>query len=160
MARHAGFTLLEMLVTLVVIAISLSAVTLAFKPDPRRPLAREAERLALLLEQARAESSLSGAALAWVWRADGYAFVRREINDQGIQWVAVANDELFRDYHLPDGARLSGVSADGRPLGEGERVRLDDDGVQDLAIDMTLDSAKARLRSARQGEGIDVEAGG
>jgi general secretion pathway protein H len=146
-----GFTLLEMLVALVVVAIGLATATIALKPDPRRPLALEAERLALLFEQAREESQLSGTPLGWQWRPDGYAFLRRELSDNGAQWLAVVDDDLFREHALPPEASIRAVRADGRPLAPGERVALGGEGAQILEVELTLDSARARVEAMPDG---------
>lgn len=155
-SRNRGFTLLEMLVALVVIAIGLSVATIALKPDPRRPLAQEAERLALLFEQAREESRLSGTPLAWQWRDDGYVFLRRELTDRGAEWRAVVADELFRERRLSHAARILAVRADGRTVSPGERVALYDEGAQTIAVDLALEGTRAHIESARDGRGYEV----
>lgn len=136
-----------MLVALVVVGIGLSAVALSFRPDPRRPLALEADRLAVLIEQAREESRLGGMPLAWEWRAEGYTFLRRELSDQGPLWLPITGDDIFRPRDLGAGARIVDVVVDGRPLAEGERVPLHDDGMQSLRLRMALEGARAELVS-------------
>lgn len=64
--RQGGFTLLELLVVVAVIALASSIVALAL-PDPRAArLEREAMRLSMLLEGARAQSRALGVAVDWV----------------------------------------------------------------------------------------------
>lgn len=150
-----------MLVALVVIGIGLSLVALSFRPDPRRPLALEADRLALLIEHAREESRLGGMPLAWEWRAEGYTFTRRELTDQGPVWLPLTGDDLFRPRDLPAGARILEVVLDGRQLAEGERVPLHDDGMQSLRLRMALEEARAELVSepGRDRPRVDVRTG-
>jgi general secretion pathway protein H len=158
-----GFTLLEMLVALMIVAIGLSVATLALKPDDRRPLVQEAERLALLLEQAREESELSGTPLAWSWHPGGYAFLRRDLSDNGARWLTVTDDDIFRERLLPHGATIRQVRADGRLLAEGERLSLHGDGVQQVELDLALREARARVMTAPDGRGFAIrveEAGG
>ena len=61
-----GFTLLELLVVLAIVAVSAGLATLALRDGSATRLEREAVRLAALLEMARAESRVSGTAVRWV----------------------------------------------------------------------------------------------
>ncbi|MEP7281122.1 MAG: prepilin-type N-terminal cleavage/methylation domain-containing protein [Rubrivivax sp.] len=62
----AGFTLIELMVVVALIAISTALVTLALRDGRGVRLEREAERLTVLLEAARAESRISGLPVWWV----------------------------------------------------------------------------------------------
>lgn len=64
--RHAGFTLIELLVVVALIAITSATISLALRDPTELQLQREAQRLAALLETARAESRASGLAVRWV----------------------------------------------------------------------------------------------
>lgn len=72
--RHAarGFTLLELLVVISIIALATAGVAFAMRDDGQATLQREGERLAALLEAGRAQSRASGAPVRW--RAAGGAF--------------------------------------------------------------------------------------
>ena len=146
-----GFTLLEMLVALVILAIGVSGAVLAFRPDPGRQLGQEAERLALLLGQAEEESWLGGMPLAWVAREDGYEFQRRELTIDGPGWVTVRGDDLFHPRVLPGLARIQWVRADGRELGFGERAVLGGQGLQQLAVSLTLGATRMRVERRPDG---------
>ena len=61
-----GFTLLELLVVLAIVALSVGVMSLALRDGTATALAREGVRLAALLEMARAESRVSGAVVRWV----------------------------------------------------------------------------------------------
>jgi general secretion pathway protein H len=63
--RARGFTLIELLVVVAIIAISAAVVTLALRDSSADRLAREGERLATLLEAARADSRISGVPVWW-----------------------------------------------------------------------------------------------
>lgn len=91
-ARHGraparGFTLIELMVVVVVIAIASAAVSFALRDPAAAQLEREAERLAALFEAARAESRAAGI---------------------DVQWVPVINDaqEQFRFVGLPSKIQL------------------------------------------------------
>ena len=58
-----GFTLVELLVVLVLIAVAAGAATLALRDGDATRLDREAARLAALLESGRAEARASGVAV-------------------------------------------------------------------------------------------------
>ena len=59
-ARRGGFTMVELLVVIALIAIAAGAVSLALRDSSANRLEREAARLAALLESARAEARASG----------------------------------------------------------------------------------------------------
>jgi general secretion pathway protein H len=72
--RSAGFTLLELLVVVAIIAVASAGVSFALRDQTGTALEREAERLAALLESARARSRLSGQPVRWVADAQGFHF--------------------------------------------------------------------------------------
>jgi len=61
-----GFTLIELLVVVALVAITSAAISLALRDPAEMQLQREAQRLAALLEAARAESRASGLAVRWI----------------------------------------------------------------------------------------------
>lgn len=67
-----GFTLLELLVVLTIIALASAGVVVAL-PEPR-PLERDAQRLAALLEAERAQARASGMPLEWRSTPQGFEF--------------------------------------------------------------------------------------
>ncbi|WP_395320297.1 prepilin-type N-terminal cleavage/methylation domain-containing protein [Variovorax sp. UC74_104] len=63
--RPGGFTLLELIVVIAIIAIATAAVSFAIRDTSAANLDREADRLAALLESARAQSRASGIVVRW-----------------------------------------------------------------------------------------------
>lgn len=155
-----GFTLLELIVVLVIIAIGMSGVVLAFRPDHERIVSLEAERLSLLLSQAEEESALGGAPLAWTGSEEGYDFQRREVVVDGIHWMMMQDDDLFHPRALPDMVRIRWVRVDGQPRELGQRIVLGSDGVQQLSIGLSLGEARAHIDrnpDGRYGFALDKE---
>jgi general secretion pathway protein H len=72
--HHAGFTLLELLVVVAIIAVATAGVTLSLRDSSQTALEREAQRLAVLFESARAQSRASGTAVFWRPTIDGFRF--------------------------------------------------------------------------------------
>ncbi|PWW43657.1 prepilin-type N-terminal cleavage/methylation domain-containing protein [Melaminivora alkalimesophila] len=69
-----GFTLLELLVVLAIMALATAGATLALRDPGATQLAREGERLAALLDGARARSRASGVPVRWRADASGFRF--------------------------------------------------------------------------------------
>lgn len=64
-ARARGFTLIELMVVVALIAIAVGVASLALRDGSRVRLEREAERLAALLEGARAQARAGQLAVRW-----------------------------------------------------------------------------------------------
>jgi general secretion pathway protein H len=71
---QAGFTLLELLVVLAIVAIGSAGVGFAMRDGTQNQLEREALRLSALLESARARSQFSGVPVRWQPTAQGFRF--------------------------------------------------------------------------------------
>ena len=65
-SRQRGFTLIELMVVLAIIAIGIGVVALALRDPTQDKLERDAMRLAALLEMARAEARATGLPVTWV----------------------------------------------------------------------------------------------
>ncbi len=72
--RTRGFTLLELLLVVAIMALATAGVSFALRDSSQVQLEREAERLAALLESARAQSRASGVAVRWRTTAEGFQF--------------------------------------------------------------------------------------
>jgi general secretion pathway protein H len=69
--KHGGFTLLELMVVVAIIAITTAVASLAL-PDPANSrLEREGVRLVALLESARAEARAGGITVLWLPQGSG-----------------------------------------------------------------------------------------
>ena len=69
-----GFTLLELLVVIAIMAIATAGVGLALRDSSQALLEREAQRLAALLESARAQSRMTANPILWRATETGFSF--------------------------------------------------------------------------------------
>jgi general secretion pathway protein H len=67
-----GFTLLELLVVVTLIALATTGVSLALRDGPDRGLEREAQRLSAVLTAAHAQARLRGVPLTWQAGEQGF----------------------------------------------------------------------------------------
>ena len=73
-ARNGGFTLLELLVVVSIMALATAGVRLALRDSQQTLLEREAQRLAALLETARTRSRILGTPVQWRLTDNGFTF--------------------------------------------------------------------------------------
>jgi general secretion pathway protein H len=100
-----GFTLLELLVVLVVVAIMISMATLSFGVLGRdRQAEEESRRFWTVLQQAREEAELQAEDLGIFVSADSYEYLRFEPRRD--EWLVIEDDELFAQRRLPEGLRF------------------------------------------------------
>lgn len=118
---EGGFTLIELLVVLVVMGAVLGMAMVQMMPDSRATLREEAQRLALLLENAGMEAQTSGQPMAWSFEETGYRFWKK--NNYG-DWVSAEDGAMFRPRTLPQGVTLADASVESQPLKSGERMSL------------------------------------
>ncbi len=90
---ETGFTLLELLVVMVIVGITLGAVSFNAMPSDRQVLLKDAQRIALLLQTARDEAIVRNHPVAFEAEADRYRFLLFEDN----RWHPLENDELLRE---------------------------------------------------------------
>lgn len=72
--RAAGYTLLELLVTIAIIGIGAGMLSLSLRGDEARRLHQEADRLVALFRMAQSEARVSGRAVLWQADLAGYRF--------------------------------------------------------------------------------------
>ncbi len=98
----AGFTLLELLVVLAIVAFASVGVVLAMRDGEMVRLEREALRLAAILESARARSQILGTPVRWRAAPNGFVF-------EGLEASEVVGERLPRTWQYPDTqARVTG----------------------------------------------------
>lgn len=97
--QQNGFTLLELVVVIVIVAILFTYTTLAIRGNaPEDAIKEEAQRLERLIELALEESILRGEEYGIEFFIDGYRFLRRT----DVQWEAITQDTILRERELPE----------------------------------------------------------
>jgi len=88
-----GFTLLEMLLVLVLMALLTSLVTISTRPDPHQALVLQAQRIGLLMSLASDEARMRRQPIDWEADLHGYRFVIESSNDR----TTFAADDMLRE---------------------------------------------------------------
>jgi general secretion pathway protein H len=83
----AGFTLLELLVVVAIVAMASAGVSFSMRDASQVQLIREADRLAALLESARARSQVMGVAVRWRDTTGGFQFEGLAAQSLPEQWL-------------------------------------------------------------------------
>lgn len=91
-----GFTLIEIMVVIVIVAVLISAVALSFPPVGDKLLKENADRFSALISLAQDEAILQSTELAVEITPNGYSFYQNVDNS----WVAF-NDMPFSKRQLP-----------------------------------------------------------
>jgi len=86
--RALGFTLIELLVVVAIIAIATAGVSFALRDTQATQLEREAQRLAALLESARAQSRASGVPVRWRVVDGGFRFEGAQPGTLPERWLS------------------------------------------------------------------------
>ncbi|MBZ0105227.1 MAG: type II secretion system minor pseudopilin GspH [Sulfuricella denitrificans] len=119
---HQGFTLIEMLVVLVIIGIVVAMIGVNLAPDPRQTLETEAQRLALLLQQARDDAMTNGTRIAFSAEKQEYRFwiaPGGSMETQGEtarEWQAHPDQELYRPRSLAGAIRFEEMRINQQPV--------------------------------------------
>ncbi len=101
--KQQGFTLFELLIVVVIVAILFTYTTLAIRGNSAEDqIKEEAHRLERLIQLALEESILRGEEHAIEIYLDGYRFLRFT----GNQWLALSQDKILRERKLPHDMEL------------------------------------------------------
>lgn len=106
-----GFTLIEVMVVMVIIAILVTAVSLSLKGDRAgEALDEEAQRLSALLNLAREEAVMRDSDIGLALARDGYLFAQRDEENEAADaeevFIPLNDDPMFRPRTLPSGTEL------------------------------------------------------
>jgi general secretion pathway protein H len=113
-AIAAGFTLIEMLVVVVIIAIISLGIVLSLSVVGRdRELEKESDRLLALLTYAREQAELQTREYGVMFQEDGYEFLSYDVHRAA--WRSVLGDDALAVRRLPDGLGVR-LSVEARPV--------------------------------------------
>lgn len=134
--NNAGFTLLELLVVVAIMAMASAGVGFAMRDSSQVQLDREAQRLAALLESARARSRVSGMPVHWHASAGGFRFEGLAPLDLPEQWLdgdtgVAGTPALLLGPEPIIGPQEVVLVSRSQPA---QRVRLATDGVRPFAV--------------------------
>jgi general secretion pathway protein H len=96
-----GFTLLELLVVVAIMAMATAGVSLALRDNAQTSLEREAQRLAVLFESARAQSRASGLGVYWRTTAEGFRFEGLPAGALPDRWLSAGTTASIRSGQTP-----------------------------------------------------------
>jgi general secretion pathway protein H len=145
--RRAGFTLVELLVVVLLIAITASLAVVSLRTDERALVREEAARLAGSLRHMQDEAILTGATFAWRGEPLGYEYLRRGPDRS---WLPLDADAAALSRRLPDPVRLVDIEVDGAKLEPGALLVLSPAGV--------LATARLTLEANRDRAAVEVGA--
>ncbi len=121
--HHRGFTLIEILVVLFIMAAVLGMATLQLMRDNRDVVRDEADRLIVILQAAREDTILQGSLLTFEMRPEGYRFLQP--GEKG-KFIPIGVGPLApRQWQEPMQARLE---IDGQPALGRQSMVLDPSG--------------------------------
>lgn len=130
--RNGGFTLLELLIVVAIMAIATAGVGLALRDTSSTALERETQRLAVLLESARAQSRMTASPVRWRPTATGFSF-------EGLRGAAFPSGWLGHDVQ----AAGAGVVVLGpEPIIGPQQIRLVSLSKPELSLTLATDGVR------------------
>jgi general secretion pathway protein H len=110
-SKQRGFTLMELMVVVAIIAIASTGVMFAIPDASTTALERDAQRLAALLDSARAQSRASGVSVTWQPTDDGFVFegiakIKNAKTGEMEDLVKFPTHWLSRETHVELASRL------------------------------------------------------
>jgi general secretion pathway protein H len=147
----AGFTLLELLVVLAIVAMASAGIGFAMRDGTQTRLEREAQRLSALFESARVRSQVSGVPVRWQVTPQGFAFVglpQSDLPEDNLPqtWLDADTTARVENTVIASAARPATLLLGPEPIIEpqgvtlfsssepAKNVRLSTDGVRPFAV--------------------------
>lgn len=151
LSRSVGFTLIEVLVVLVIVAAMAGLLVFSFKDNPERALKREAQGLAALLNTAADEAVMRSRELGLVINDAGYRFVVFDAEKN--TWEPVLQKPLGE--HVFEAGYHVEFALDGEKVDDATRARIEAftaRGAADTEADLESSGDKPTLLLLSSGE--------
>jgi len=134
-----GFTLLELIIVIAIIAIATASVSFAMRDSSAAKLDREADRLAALLESARAQSRASGVAVRWRPVEGSFVFDGLPADALPSGWVA---DGITAQAALGNGMLVPALQLGPDPIIAAQQITLYSAGPPARALRIATDGLR------------------
>ena len=112
--RPAGFTLVEILVVIVILALAAGVAAVAWDGNDRDRATREARRFAGALEHAAARAQVRAETLGASAEGSGWRFWRRDPDRGG--WQPIGDDDVLAAHALPAEMRVTPLAYGGQAI--------------------------------------------
>ena len=142
-----GFTLLELIVVIAIIAMATAAVSFAIRDTSAAKLDREADRLAALLESARAQSRARGIVVRWRPVEGSFMFDGRPPGALPSGWAA---EGITAQAALSNGTPVPALQLGPDPIIAAQQVMLHSAGPPARALRIATDGVRPFTVSAVQ----------
>lgn len=109
---HAGFTLIEVMVVLVIMGVMATGISLGLDSLRGRDADQALKRLRLVLEATADRAAVRGRPIVIEFLPDGYRFSALDPDDN---WRPLNDPPVFTEKTLPGGLSWSGLRIDGQP---------------------------------------------
>jgi len=139
-----GFTLIEILVVCVIVAVMLGLAALRLEQSSETRLNGAAEDLARQLEAARDESVIRGLPIAF--SSDGHAYQFWLSVSDSNEWIVLPDIGQHASSELPDGIVIDSMQINGRSRPLGERLVFSSSGLSEsFILALSSDSVKIEI---------------
>jgi type II secretion system protein H len=140
---RGGFTLIELAVTMAVMAIIIGLAVVNIGSSSKSVIGREAKKLAFFMELVHDDAVTRGERMGVSFKGNTPLLW----HDSGKDWVQTAGDNDVGDGTVENGVKISGVWVDGHGISGSERVEFNPSGsIAPYSVKLTLDGMETELK--------------
>jgi general secretion pathway protein H len=148
--RHAGFTLIEIMVVLVIMGVMATGISIGLDSLRGRDADQALRRLRLVLEATADRAIVRGRPIAIELLPDGYRFSALDPDDN---WRPLNDPPVFTERTLPGGLSWAGLRLDGQADATSPRLQFGSQ-TPEYELRVATPAGNARLRGKANGEVI------